>query len=258
MAKLIRHGETGWSGVIKNRVVKGFQRELLQNIDMREKVQKDLIGVFVDASESFVKRLPDHEASFMPFVTGNLHDSIASVVSHKGRIVRASYTNPVATTTSPKTGKRVFSPTSYMGKSRIIGAVAAATMVRNMNGKFPDKLASTMLIGVPYSIRPQFGRKHAGYMNELAALYAWAMKEAFARGAVLKDLRWSDDFGLETAIQGAIELDYSGYNEFLRTEARKRQPKSDRANATKRRGRPKGSGGYMGSARPGMSMKMKP
>ena len=167
-----------------NWVEKGFQRELLSNV---EKVNKAAIGILYDAQKDFVENLPSEETAYMPLITGNLHDSIVGVISHKGRVLRASYTDPVAVKPSEvRPGKTIYSPTSGMGRTRIIGEVYARNTVRNLQGKYPMGLAATMMVTVPYSDNPNEisetnkTGKHAGYLDVLASKYYKNIERGFS------------------------------------------------------------------------------
>lgn len=180
-----------------NWTKQGFQREL-SGLELKGQTSKVVIAAMSRAQEDFLKSLPNTEAPSMPFITGNLHDSIAGVVTNKGRVVKASYTDPVATHPSEITGKEVYTPTSGMGRKQIIGSLTARTALRNMQGKYPTAIAATMIIGVPYAETPQERGPHAGYMDVLAVRYAEAMKYAInfgklwgAGGGVVGSKFWS-------------------------------------------------------------------
>lgn len=175
-------------------VEKGFQRELLSPA-AKGGVKKAIIKAFVSANKGFIDSLPAHEAPYMPFITGNLHDSIVGIVSDDGRVVNASYTDPVAITSSLLTGKDIFASTTYSGK-RVIGNQAAFTAVKRMQGEYPRGIASTMLIAVPYAENPQVKGPHAGYMDVLIYKYAKAVDTAFYIGQALGQYKWKGGFNI--------------------------------------------------------------
>ena len=180
-------------------VEKGFQRELL-GPDVKGRIRTAIISTFVSAQKDFLDSLPAQEASYMPFITGNLHDSIASVVSEGGRVLNASYTEPAAITTSEITGKDIFVksgsfPTLVKGK-HIIGSQEAFKAVRRMQGKFPDRIAATLLIAAPYAETPQNKGPHAGYIDTLAYKYSKSMDTAFRAGQTLGMWKWKGGFNL--------------------------------------------------------------
>lgn len=162
---------------------KEFQRELLGE-NCLGKSRKDAVLILREAQDAFLKSLPSEEAGYMPFITGNLHDSIVSVLSDRGRVVAASYTEPVAKTPSLVTGKSVFRPTKAFGK-RVVGATTAYNWVKSMQGKFPDCIASTLSVTVPYAENPnQLSARnrrgtHVGYLDVLAVKYAKFMDRGF-------------------------------------------------------------------------------
>lgn len=162
----------------------------------------------VSAQKSFLDSLPASEASYMPFITGNLHDSIASVISENGRVINASYTDPVAITTSAITGKDIFVrsgsfPTRVKGL-HVIGSREAFKAVRNLQGTFPSRIAATMLIGVPYAETPQVKGKHAGYIDTLASKYARQMESSFRAAQALGMWKWKGGYNLPQKYIDAI------------------------------------------------------
>lgn len=186
---------------IKNwrSIATSFQRELLGE-NCLGKCRKGAIQILRDAQDAFVKSLPSEEAGYMPFITGNLHDSIVSVISDRGRVVAASYTEPVAKTPSLLTGKNVYSPTKAYGK-RVVGAMAAFNWVKGMNGRFPTDIATTLNVTVPYAENPNrlSGRNrrgtHVGYLDVLAYKYAKFMDRGFVLFKASSDpkmFRWKN------------------------------------------------------------------
>ena len=234
---------SGWWAKLKWKgAEKGFQKILTEDLTWR--AEKEAVDKFIAASESFVGSLPDHRVDgMMPFRTGNLHDSIASVVSKSGHVVRASYTKPVATRTSDITGREVFRPTSGMGRQKIIGSLAASTMVRNMNGKFPGKVAITMLIGVPYDERPNQSGVNTGYKDVLVSLFASKLGDAFRFHYMSSPKR------MVNILQEAGMT----VEEYVLSQWKREDEPSEPIRRTP--GRPKGGGGYMGSAGGGMKMR---
>lgn len=165
-----------------------FKAELVGELGAG-KVKKAAIQILKDAQKDFVKSLPSEETYLMPFITGNLHDSIASVLSNDGRVIAAAYTDPVATEPSLLSGKNIYRATKGGGRKRIVGAVEAATDVRNMQGKYPKGLAATMLVAVPYAENPNTVSEtnkrglHAGYLDAIGSLYLTKIQ----RGLILYD-----------------------------------------------------------------------
>lgn len=149
-----------------------FQRELIKNKDA---VNSRVIKIFIDTQKAFLDDVQSNKGDMMPYVTGNLHDSIGSVISLNSRVVRAMYLPPEAVTTSAVTGKEIFSPTQGMGRAQIRGAVEAARFVRNAN--YPRGLAATLFIAVPYAEKPNEKGTHPGYADELEFQYQKAIGE---------------------------------------------------------------------------------
>lgn len=172
---------------------KGFQRELVTTV--KGQMKKYVIETLKKSQKDFVNRLPDHEAGYMPFITGNLHDSIASVVSDNGRVVRAVYPTAVATQKSTRTGKTIYASNTFNGK-RVIGALEASNAVRNMQGRFPKGIGATLLVGVPYALEPHEKGPHEGYMNSLLFLYSRCVDSAFTAGQALGYWRWKGGFNM--------------------------------------------------------------
>lgn len=228
----------GWMKVQWRKTEKGLQRILLSDLSKKEELF--FVKSIIDVQESFVRDLPNHETPTMPLITGNLHDSIVAVTSNNGYVVRASYPESVATTTSSITGKTIYNPTSGMGRTRIIGSVAAQTLVRNMNGRYPDGIACAVFVGVPYALSPQIKGPHAGYLDVLRENFAFALEAEFRRAEGMGLIRMKG-----VNLSQYIDIQYDPDDMRIYTEP-------------KRRGRPKGSGVKMGSYRPGMGMKIMP
>lgn len=202
MARRIKISGWNWADTEK-----GLQRELL-GPNVKGRIRTSIIKTLVDAQKSFLDSLPSSEASYMPFITGNLHDSIASVISENGRVINASYTDPVAITQSEITGKDIFVrsgsfPTRVKGL-HIIGSREAIKAVRNLQGTFPSKIAATMLIGVPYAGTPQEKGRHAGYIDVLASKYARRMEGSFRAAQALGMWRWKGGYNLPQKYIDAI------------------------------------------------------
>lgn len=164
---------SGWAKVEWRGAEKGFQRELI--FELAPQLKKAITNTLIDVNDSFVRDLPDREAPMLPFITGNLRDSIVGIVSDNTTLVKASFPTPVATTTSEKSGKRIYTPTKGGGRKRIIGHQEAWKVVYGNNGRYPGKLASTMFVSVPYALRPEERGPHRGYLENLRDLYAAAV-----------------------------------------------------------------------------------
>lgn len=180
-----------FKGADWNKTGRDFQIELMKQVD---KVNKAGLKVLTNAQQTFIDGLPNHEEEAMPFITGNLHDSIASVISMNGRVVRASQTAPVATEVSVLSGREVFAATKGVGRKRIVGSTYARNAVRTK--KYPGPLAATMIVAVPYAEIPNKisdanrTGKHVGYLDTLAAKYYRAIENAFRATEALKMFKW--------------------------------------------------------------------
>jgi len=227
---------SGWGKVAWRNTEKGFQRSL--QFDLPDKIKKEVLSVFIAANDSFIRDLPDGEAAMMPYITGNLHDSIVGVVSDNGALVKASYANRTAVTTSSLTGRQIYTPTTGGGRKRIIGHQEAWKAVYGLNGKYPRKIASTLLVAVPYALNPNERGPHSGYLEGLRLNYAAALDREFRYAAYKKVLFFRGN------LNDYIQLAYEDDDVRLMRASRKR-------------GRPKGSGNkYMGSAKPTMGISL--
>lgn len=187
----------GWNW---DKTGRDFGTELLSE-NCIGRVRKAVTKVFIESQQSFINSLPSEETSYMPFITGNLHDSIVSVISDRGRVIRALYPDPVAKEPSKLTGNEIYAPSRFAGK-RVIGAVTARNAVRSKQGKYPQGLGSTFMVTVPYAENPnQLSERnkkgtHAGYLDVLASKYVNAMKPAFRANEKLGLFKWKGSWDL--------------------------------------------------------------
>ena len=227
---------SNWAKVKWKGAEKGFQRAL--EFDLKPAYEKEVAKMFITAQESFVRDLPAQETPTMPFITGNLHDSIGSVVSSHGRVIRASYAQAVARKTSSLSGKEVYAATSGMGRTKIIGSLEAFNYVRGLQGKYPTKLAITMFVAVPYAFSPQEKGPHRGYLDKLRQFFAFALETEFRRASVRALLM------MNGTLDQYIQINYDPDDIRIARES-----------SSGRRG--KGSSrGHMGAATPGMKMQI--
>lgn len=147
-----------------------FQRELIKNKDA---VNKRVADIFIDTQRSFLDDVQSNKDDMLPYITGNLHDSVGSVISLNGRVIRAMYLPAEAMTTSAITGRDVYASTSGMGRTQIRGAVEAARYVRT--AAYPKGLAATLFIAVPYAEKPNEKGTHPGYADDLEFRYKKAI-----------------------------------------------------------------------------------
>lgn len=122
-----------------------------------------------------------------------------------------------------------------MGYKRIIGSEAAFRMVRSMQGLYPGNVAITMFVAVPYALRPNEKGPHSGYLDNLRDLFSYALQNEF-RMAAAKHI-----IAVKGNLDQYIQIAYDPEDARIASESGRRRKKSD---------------GYMGSSRPGMSMKI--
>ena len=172
-----------------------FQKELLAQ---SSKVNAAALSILADAQKAFINDLPAQEAPEMPFISGNLHDSIAGVISVAGgRVVKATLATPVARTPSIDTGKMRYSPSSMAGGRRVYGHMEALRAVYGSRAKtYPSGIAATLIVAAPYaenpneiSARNKTGR-HAGYLDILGSRYVKNIERAFKLYDYYDLFRW--------------------------------------------------------------------
>lgn len=147
----------GW----KNARVQ-FQKELLSS---GRGVNRFGQQVMINASNSFLDYVQMNK-ELLPYYTGNLHDSIATVVSQSGRVLRASYMPQEAV-----------KPQNAPGRKRIIGAQEAFKMVRKQN--YPRTgIVGALVVGVPYAEGANEKSSHPGYVNWLQEAFSHDMEVA--------------------------------------------------------------------------------
>lgn len=172
-----------------------FQKELL---GQSEKVNQAALGILADAQKDFIKNLPSEEAPSMPFISGNLHDSIVCVLSMaNGAVVRANFAEPLARVASTDGGKKKFSPTTMGGGKKVFGHIEAIRAAYGSRSQtYPAGIAATMIVAVPYAENPnelsktnKTGR-HVGYLDVLAAKYYKNIERGFSLYDKYDLFRW--------------------------------------------------------------------
>jgi hypothetical protein len=172
-----------------------LQKEL---IGQKEKVNQAALSIFADAQRDFIKNLPASEDPSMPFITGNLHDSIAGVISVAGgRVIKASFAETLAGAPSTDNGRRKFTPTTMGGGKKIFGHMEAIRAVYgSRKTNYPSGIAATLVVAVPYAENPnEFSErnrtgKHVGYLDILASRYVKNIEQAFRAYEYLGMFRW--------------------------------------------------------------------
>ena len=106
---------------------------------------------------------------FHPWYTGQLHDSVAGIVSDKGRAIAIHYMTPGAT-----------QPQTYKGQI-VIGADFAERGAMNMARTlhFVPGIAASISVGVPYAEDVEQMPSHSGYMRELNTQFASNVEDYF-------------------------------------------------------------------------------
>lgn len=148
-----------------------FQKELMACAGPVARYAQE---IFVDSNHRFMDFVQENKDR-LPYYTGNLHDSIASVVSQNSRVVRAIY--------MPQEAKR---PQNAPDRKRIVGMEEAVKAVRRQN--YPQKaVASTLLVGVPYAEGAnEKSKKGRGYLEWLEREFAGQMNLGIRELAFVK------------------------------------------------------------------------
>lgn len=172
-----------------------FQKEL---IGLSEKVNNAALNILADAQKDFIKNLPSEETPSMPFITGNLHDSIVCVLSiGGGAVVKVSIAEPMARVPATEGGKKKYSPSTMGGGKKIYGHIEAVRAAyRSRQGRYPSGIAATMMVAVPYAENPNEisatnkSGKHAGYLDVLASKYYRNIERGFSLYDKYDMFRW--------------------------------------------------------------------
>lgn len=151
MAKSVK----GWSNARRK-----FRTELLS---CASGVGKAAQQVFASAGDSFLDFIQANNT--LPYYTGNLHDSIAVVISRSGRVARALY--------MPKEATRA---QHAPGRKEIWGMREAISAVRRTS--YPRGVCGTLLVSVPYAEGVNNLPKHKGYLDTLESAFAGQMRTA--------------------------------------------------------------------------------
>lgn len=146
---------------------------------MSEAVKDSLAQIDADwEGETHLKRESGKISSFggdkfHPWYTGQLHDSVAGIVSDRNRIVYKHFMPPAA-----------IKPQTYNGET-IIGADwaerGAEDMARVLH--FIPGVAASISVGVPYAIKVDEMKEHEGYMRELSTQFASNVEDYFMEKA---------------------------------------------------------------------------
>ena len=170
---------TQWS-----KSIKGFS-QALANVGehltgwakewMSEAVQDSIAQIDADwEGETHWKRSSGKISSFggdhfHPWFTGQLHDSVAGIVSDKHRVISVAYMPQAAV-----------KPQTYQGQI-VIGhdyAIRKAMEMQRVLHLLPGIRAS-VVVGVPYAEDVDEMKEHAGYMRELSVQFASNVEDYF-------------------------------------------------------------------------------
>ena len=102
-----------------------------------------------------------------PGYTGTLHDSVASVVSDKNKIVSINYMPPRAT-----------SPQTYKG-SLIFGQEYAVREAMKARYVFLPGIQAKIIVGVPYADKVNESPAHTDFIRELNTQFASSVEDYF-------------------------------------------------------------------------------
>lgn len=142
---------------------------------MSEAVQESLAQIDADwEGETHWKRASGKISSFggdhfHPWYTGQLHDSVAGIVSDQHRVISIGYLPPSAT-----------KPQTYRGQT-IIGhdwAIRGAQRIAR-SLRFVPGIKATLIVGVPYAEDVDESRRHAGFIRELSNQFAAEVEDYF-------------------------------------------------------------------------------
>lgn len=137
---------------------KQFSKELISSA---AGVNRNAQQILINTASSFLDYVQMNKEQ-LPYSTGNLHDSIATLVSQSGRIIRAQYMPAEAT-----------KPQTAPGRKRIIGEEEAVRAVQSFR---PNRtgIFATLFVAVPYAEGADERSRHPGY-------YQW-LEDSFTNG----------------------------------------------------------------------------
>lgn len=117
---------------------------------------------------------------FYPWYTGQLHDSVAGIVSDRNRTVAINYMTRFAT-----------KPQTYNGQV-IIGHDWAIQEARKVERAlhFVPGIKATIVVGVPYAEKVDEMPRHAGFIRELSNQFASFVEDYFTIKAEGYRTRW--------------------------------------------------------------------
>lgn len=120
-----------------------------------------------------IDKASEFDPEVMPFLTGNLHDSMATTVSQKGRLLSLRQMEKVAAV-DQKYHRRVIN--GHFEGIRVA-----------MSAPRPREVTASLFIGVPYADAVNDYPQHAGYVERLEESFASEMERKIKR---LEKLRY--------------------------------------------------------------------
>ena len=106
-------------------------------------------------------------SKFYPWYTGQLHDSVAGIVSDKHKLVSLHYMRPAATKPQTHNGQIIIG--REWGER---AALNAARVLRLVPG-----IKATLVVGVPYTDKVNESPAHQDFLRELAIQFASSVED---------------------------------------------------------------------------------
>lgn len=119
------------------------------------------------------KKMSFGGSHFYPWYSGNLHDSVAGIVSDRHRTISISY--------MPEAAEGL---QTYRGMT-IVGHEWALREARNLERllHFLPGIRASVVVGVPYAEKVDDSDRHEGYIRELSNQFASAVEDYFTMKA---------------------------------------------------------------------------
>lgn len=160
----------GYSGEHLTNWAKEWMSEAVQDSLSKIDAQWDR---HAEAKSSSGRRMSFGGSHFYPWYSGNLHDSVAGIVSDRHRTVAIHY--------MPESAEGI----QTYGGLPIIGADWAIRGAQNLQRvlHFYPGIAATIAVGVPYAEKVDQMPAHAGYVRELNNQFASNVEDYFTMKA---------------------------------------------------------------------------
>lgn len=170
-------------------------------------VNKAAEQIYSSATKDFLTHIQERKA-YLPYYTGNLHDSIAAYVSRSGRIIRAHYmpkeaTKPqhVTTLSSPDKDSPSYENSSVSRSKAIWGYREAINAVRRSRPQATG-IGATLFVAVPYAGAADQYSHNPGYIGFLEENFKISMEAAMR----ILSMYSGDPRGAKKAFMNYIEL----------------------------------------------------